>query len=151
MRFSFLLLALLAVGCQPRPTQETAAATPPPARTVPDAPLRETHWALRQLAGQPITVPADTREAYLTLRTDGTAEGNGSCNRFRGSFFSESPSELKFSPLMSTRMACPALETENAFTRALGQSNTYRISGDTLRMLDTTGVTVARLEAVNLK
>ncbi|MFC6225931.1 META domain-containing protein [Hymenobacter artigasi] len=151
MRFPFLFLALLAAGCQTRPAAETAATPPPLARTAPDAPLRETRWVLRQLAGQPITVPADTREPYLTLRADGTAEGNGSCNRFRGSFFSENPSELKFSPLMSTRMACPALETENAFTRALGQSNTYRISGDTLRVLDATGAAVARLEAVYLR
>ncbi|WP_216689085.1 META domain-containing protein [Hymenobacter siberiensis] len=104
-----------------------------------------------QLAGQPITVPADTREPYLLLRADGTAEDNGSCNRFRGSFFSENPSELKFTPLMSTRMTCPAIDTENAFTRALGQASTYRISGDTLRMLDATGAAVVRLEAVYLR
>ena len=153
MRPSFLLLtlALMAAGCQTRPTQEAAATPPPPARTVPDAPLRETRWVLRQLAGQPVTVPANTAEAFLTLRTDGAAEGNGSCNRFRGSFFSETPGELKFSPLMSTRMACPALETENNFTRALGQSQQYRISGDTLRLLDAANTIVARLEAVYLR
>ncbi len=96
-------------------------------------------------------MPADTREPYLLLRADGTAEDNGSCNRFRGSFFSENPSELKFTPLMSTRMTCPAIDTENAFTRALGQASTYRISGDTLRMLDATGAAVVRLEAVYLR
>ena len=106
---------------------------------------------LRQLAGQPVVVPADTHEAFLTLRADGSAEGNGSCNRFRGSFFSETAGELKFSPLMSTRMACPAIATESGFIRALGQSNTYRISGDTLRVLDATGAAVARLEAVYLR
>ncbi|MCI1187277.1 META domain-containing protein [Hymenobacter sp. DH14] len=150
MRFSFLMLALLAAGCNTRPAQETAA-TPPPAPTTPDAPLRETRWVLRQLAGQPVSVPANTREAYLTLRADGTAEGNGSCNRFRGSFFSETESELKFSPLMSTRMSCPAIATENAFTTALGKANSYEISGDTLRVLDASGAAVARLEAVYLK
>ena len=151
MRHAFLLLALLPVGCQPRPVQETTVATPPPPRAVPDAPLRETRWVLRQLAGRPVTVPPDTREPYLLLRADGAAEGNGSCNRFRGSFFSESAGGLKLSPLMSTRMSCPAIDTENAFTRALGQASTYRISGDTLRLLDASGTAVARLEAVYLK
>jgi heat shock protein HslJ len=151
MRFSFLALALLAAGCNPRPAQETAAAALPPAPTKPNAPLRETRWVLRQLAGRPVVVPANTREAYLKLRADGTAEGNGSCNRFRGSFFSETESELKFSPLMSTRMSCPAIATESSFISALGKANSYEISGDTLRVLDTSGTAVARLEAVYLK
>lgn len=150
MRFSFLIVGLLAAGCNTRPAQETAATTPA-APTTPNAPLRETRWVLRQLAGKPVSVPANTREAYLLLRTDGTAEGNGSCNRFRGSFFSETESELKFSPLMSTRMSCPAIDTENAFTTVLGKANSYEISGDTLRVLDTSGTAVARLEAVYLK
>ena len=150
MRLSFLFVATMAAGCQTRPTQE-ATATPPPARQAPAAALRETHWVPRELAGQPVRMPADTREPFLTLRADGTAEGNGSCNRFRGSFFNEKPSELIFSELMSTRMACPAIETENQFTRALGQSRTYRISGDTLRLFSATNVLLARLEAVYLR
>ncbi|GAB3845649.1 hypothetical protein GCM10028822_04390 [Hymenobacter terrigena] len=149
MRFSFFLLGLMAAGCQTRPPQETAASRPP-ARGVPDAPLRETHWVPRQLAGQLVAVPADTQEPYLLLRADGTAEGNGSCNRFRGNFFSETPGGLKFTPLMSTRMACPALATENEFTKALGKSSAYRISGDTLLLFNATSAPVARLEAVHL-
>lgn len=151
MRSSLLILALLAAGCNARPAQETAASSIPPLSSTPNAPLRETRWVLRQLAGQRIAVPANTREAFLTLRADGSAEGNGSCNRFRGSFFSETESELKFSPLMSTRMACPAIATENKFIQALGKANSYEISGDTLQVLDVSGATVARLEAVYLK
>ncbi|MGY3090225.1 heat shock protein HslJ [Hymenobacter sp. UYAg731] len=150
MRLSFLLLALLAAGCQTRPTQGTAAATPPPARVAPNAQLRETRWVPRQLAGQRVAVPADTREPYLLLRADGTAEGNGGYNRFRGTFFNETAGELKFSPLMSTRMSCPAIATENEFNQALGQSSTYRISGDTLLLFNATSAPVARLEAVYL-
>lgn len=151
MRLPFLILGLLAAGCNTRPAQDTAAASLPPASTTPNAPLRETRWVLRQLAGQRVAVPANTREPYLTLRADGSAEGNGSCNGFRGSFFSETESELKFSPLMSTRMACPAITTENGFIGALGKANSYEINGDTLRVLDVSGAPVARLEAVYLK
>jgi heat shock protein HslJ len=150
MRLSFFLLALVAVSCQTRPPQETAAARPP-ARVVPNAQLRETRWVPRQLAGQLVAAPADTQEPYLLLRANGTAEGNGSCNRFRGTFSSEKSGELKFSPLMSTRMACAALAIENEFTKALGQSSTYRISGDTLVLFNATSAPVARLEAVYLR
>ena len=142
-------LVLAATSCQSsQPQQAAQPATPP--RTVPEAPLRGTRWVLRQLAGKPVAVPANTAEAFLMLRPDGTAEGNGSCNRFRGSFFSETSGELKFSPLMSTRMSCPAIGTENDFTRALAQSNTYRISGDTLRLFSASEAPLARLEAVYL-
>ena len=123
----------------------------PPARIVPAAQLRETHWVPRQLAGQPVTLPPGTQEPYLLLRADGRDEGNGSCNRFQGSFFSETAVELKFNPLMSTRMACTAIATENEFTRALGQSSTYRISGDTLLLFSTANVPVIRLAAVYLR
>ncbi|MBH8569615.1 META domain-containing protein [Microvirga sp. STS02] len=150
MRLSFFLLTLLAAGCQTRPPQESAASHSP-SRVAPDARLRETRWVPRQLAGQLVAVPADTQEPYLLLRADGTAEGNGSCNRFRGTFFSEQAGELKFSPLMSTRMACAAIAIENEFTRALGQSSTYRISGDTLLLFNATNAPVARLEAVYLR
>jgi len=150
MRFSALFLAVMAVGCQTHPAPETAATPPPPVRQAPAAALRETHWVPRELAGQPLRVPADTREPFLTLRANGTAEGNGGCNRFRGNFFSEQPGELTFSPLASTRMACPAMQIENDFTRALAQARTYRISGDTLRLFDAANAPVVRLEAVYL-
>ena len=118
---------------------------------LPDAPLRDTRWVPRQLAGKPLSLPANTTEPFLLLRADGTAEGNGSCNRFRGKFFSDIPGDLKFSPLMSTRMACPAMAIETDFNIALAQTTNFRITGDTLRLLDATDATLARLEAVHLR
>lgn len=151
--FSLLLAGLLLAGCQSPPAQQakTAAKASAAPRTTPAAPLRNTRWVLRELAGQPLQLPTGARAPYLLLRPDGTAEGDGGCNRFRGSYFSKTADALKFSPLMSTRMACPALNTENDFTRVLGASSRYRISGDTLRVLDERQAVVARLEAVYLK
>lgn len=148
--FSTFLTLLLVVGCHTRARPDAAGSAAPVGRTAPDAPLSETRWVLRQLNSKPVSVPADTREAYLTLRANGAAEGNGGCNRFRGNYFSETPNALIFSPLMSTRMACPAMETENGFTQALGQARTYRISGDTLWVLGAGAAPLARLEAVYL-
>ena len=153
MRRIFLLsigLPLLSISCQNSQPPQAAPAASTATQVQPAAPLRETRWALRQVAGQPVTVPADTNEPYLLLRADGSAEGNGACNRFRGKFFTEQAGELKFSPLLSTRMACPALATETAFTGALQRSQTYRISGDTLRLYGPSAALLARLEAVYL-
>ena len=145
-----LSFVLLATGCQNTQSRQSAQ-TATPSRPVPDASLREIRWVARQLAGKSIGLPASTNEPFLLLRADGTAEGNGSCNRFRGKFFTDVPGELKFGPLMSTRMACPSLNIETDFNIALAQTTNYRITGDTLRLLDATDDTLVRLEAVYLR
>jgi heat shock protein HslJ len=145
-----LLAVTSAVSCQNLPIKQTEQAGTAMARRAPDASLRETHWVLRQLGAQKVTVPEATSEAFLTLRADGKAEGNAGCNRFRGTFLSETPGELKFGPLMTTRMSCPAIETENGFSRALRETLTYRVEGDTLFLQDGAHAALARLEAVYL-
>ncbi len=54
--------------------------------------------------------------------------------------------KLKFGPLITTRMACPAMETETAFLKALEATTRYQVSGKSLTLFggDTA---VARLEA----
>jgi heat shock protein HslJ len=149
--YSFALPALLLVtGCQNLPIKQTEKSSDSTARRAPDAQLRETHWVLRRIGSQKITVPENTSEAFLTLRADGNAEGNAGCNRFRGTFISETPGELKFGPLVTTRMSCPAIETENGFSRALRGTLTYRVEGDTLFLQDGAHAPLARLEAVYL-
>ena len=105
---SLLVLALRLAGCQnTSPRHQLKRLCPP--NPFPDVSLRETRWVPRQLAGKLISPSISTSKPFPLLRTDGAAEGNGSCNRFRGKFFTDTPSELKFSPLISTRMACPAM------------------------------------------
>jgi heat shock protein HslJ len=154
MRVSLLPLLIALAGCQPHPTGSTGTPTATTRSPAPMAALRETRWVLRQLGTQPVTVPDGGQEPYLLLRRNGTAEGQGSCNRFRGTATSDSTKTLSFSPLMSTRMACPALATEQAFTQALAATHAYRISGDTLRLYaatEPTGAPLAKLEAVYLR
>ena len=59
----------------------------------------------------------------------------------------ETPGELKFSPLLSTRMSCPAMTTETDFNRMPAQTLTYRINGNVL-LLNGASSPLARLEAV---
>lgn len=156
MRASLLLLLplLASVSCQSPPTDSTSSPTAASRPPAPAAALYETRWVLRRLGTRPVTVPADGQEPYLLLRRGGNAEGQASCNRFRSTAFTDSIKSLTFSPLLSTRMACPALETEQAFTQALAATHSYRISGDTLHLYaapEPTGSPVARLEAVYLR
>lgn len=145
MRF-FLPSLLLLAACQTTaPTTETtpAAATPAPA---PAAELRGSRWLLHNLGSQPIT-PTAGKEVYLQLNTaELQAEGQAGCNRFRGSFELTAPDQLRFGPLMATKMACPDLSTETGFMGALTATRSYRISGDTLRLYgDPAGITLAEL------
>ncbi|RZK19439.1 MAG: META domain-containing protein [Hymenobacter sp.] len=154
---SFVLAALpgfFCLSCQS--TASTAANSPATANRLPTpaAALFETRWVVRQLGSQHVTVPAGGQEPYLLLRRAGAAEGQGSCNRFRSSAFTDSTSTLTFTPLLSTRMACPAIATEQSFTQALAATHSYRISGDTLRLYAAptpTATPLARLEAVYLR
>lgn len=149
--FCVLPALLLVAGCQNLPIQQTERPGSSAAMRGPDAPLRETRWVLREIGNKAITVPPNTVEPFVTLRSDGTAEGNASCNRFRGHFVAETPGELKFSPLMSTRTSCPAIATETEFNRVLSQTLTYRINGDMLLLLNGANSPLARLEAVYLR
>lgn len=155
---SFAALAalpgLLCWGCQTTPPTTTGSPAAASRPLAPAATLFETRWVVRQLGNQPITVPEVGQEPYLLLRRAGAAEGQGSCNRFQGSAFTDSTSSLTFSPLLSTRMACPAIATEQAFTQALAATHSYRISGDTLRLYAASApgpTPLARLEAVYLR
>jgi heat shock protein HslJ len=156
LRFSAALLSslgLLCLGCQS--TTPITASTPTVASraAAPGASLFETRWVLRQVNNQTVTVPEGGQEPYLLLRRTGATEGQGSCNRFRSTAATDSASHLIFTPLMSTRMSCPAITTEQAFTQALAAAHSFRISGDTLRLYAPTepdATPLARLEAVYL-
>jgi heat shock protein HslJ len=158
MRPLFLILPgflLLGAACQrtDRGSSAPLVSTTPAAPTTPDARLRETRWVLRRIASQPVAdSTAGGQQPYLQITDAGTAEGQGSCNRFRGTLQpATNDGELQFSPLASTRMACPALATETLFTKALQSTRAYRIKGDTLWLYgnpERSGTALARLEAV---
>jgi len=152
---AFLLPCLLLAGSACQRVTDRANTTPQATTLTPDAPLRETRWVLRQIGGQPISEPAAAgQEPYLFISAAGTAEGQGGCNRFRGGLKpATEDAELEFAPLMSTRMACPELVTEQAFTQALDNTHAYRITGNLLLLYadaERTGTPLAQLEAVKL-
>lgn len=158
MRTSWLFAStmLLAASCQTTvPATDSSTSTNPAATLPADASLRNTRWVLRQLNGQVVPPPTNA-EPYVLLRQDApNAEGNGSCNRFRGTYEQPADGQVRFGALLSTRMACTSPDgntTETSFLRALESTRTYRISGDTLRLFGEAGTTPAAvLHAVYLR
>jgi heat shock protein HslJ len=130
----------------------SASATPeasaPPA---PAAALEGTEWRLVDIGGQPSPAGADsTRHPGFTLLAEGRkVQGSAGCNRMTGTYQLDGQ-KLKFGPLATTRMACPAMQTETAFLKALEATTRYEVSGSSLTLYGA-DTAVARLEAAAAK
>jgi heat shock protein HslJ len=135
------------VGASAAPDTSAPAAPAAPAPAVPAAALEGTEWRLADIGGQPAPAGADsTRHPGFTLIAEGRkVQGSAGCNRMNGTYQLDGQ-KLKFGPLATTRMACPDMQTETAFLKALQATTRYEISGSSL-MLFGADTAVARLEA----
>ena len=140
-RIGFGLLSSLAIvlaACSTAASQSPSASSPGGAgasgspATVDGSPIGApelvgTNWVLGDLPGQ---VLADVRPT-IAFSGDGTVTGNAGCNTFNGTYTAEG-SDLTFSPLATTRMACEgAADTiEQAFLPALQATSAYEITSD---------------------
>ena len=114
------------------------------------APLVATYWNVKQVDGQSFKPLKGGRDAHLRLdEKQKRATGYSGVNSFSGSFES-SAAGLSFGPIAATRRAGPppAMAFETAFFKALGETKSYRISGETLELLDAAGAVRVRLEAL---
>ena len=155
---SLTLLAAMLTACPSPRSSGTAdsagaAAAPDtsapaaPAPTAPAAALEGTEWRLADIGGQPSPAGADsTRHPGFTLIAEGRkVQGLAGCNRMNGTYHLDGQ-KLKFGPLATTRMACPDMQTETAFLKALEATTRYEVSGSSLTLYGA-DTAVARLEA----
>ena len=110
------------------------------------APLENTHWQLIRLNRQTIT-PDPQRGPDITLNSENhRVAGAGGCNRIMGGYTLEA-SKLTFSQMASTMMACPTgMDTEREFLKALDHVQSWKITNNTLRLLDASGKTLATFQ-----
>jgi putative lipoprotein len=123
-------IVLVAVGCSYKG----------PAKTAPDTgtTLTNTHWKLVLVDAVAVITPADAREVHLILRPDYRVTGFGGCNTFSGTWEMKED-QLIVGPLMSTMMACPEMETEQALLAALDGAVATEISGEKLTITGSDG------------
>lgn len=116
-----------------------------------DAALIDTVWRLKKLAGAPVRMAPGQTVPQLVLHapTDaGVARLSGSdgCNRISGSYHQDG-TQLSFSAIAGTKMACPAGERQaRAFRQALSRVAQWRVDGNQLDLKDASGKELARLE-----
>lgn len=103
-------------------------------------------WNLEELNGQPVSKPT---KAHLLFSpgTVSSVAGNTGCNNLRGTVELTGVNFMKFSPLATTKMACPGDNIEAQFVEAMGQVNNWSIANDQL-LLSNGKILIAKLRGV---
>ena len=135
--------ALAVAGCKSKSTG-TPALKPQAGVTM----VEGVSWKLAEVNGRPVEpVAADDRAAHFKLdAAQKRAAGYSSINNFQGGYELDG-SKLKFGNLAMTRRAGPEplMNQESAFTKAMGQTASWRAAGaDGIELLDINGNVLAR-------
>lgn len=126
----FIVLMFIFTACQSTPAAQ--------ADTGAAAELRNTLWKLTVLDGATVQTGQAQRMASLTLTSEASnARIVTACNGGSAGF-SLNGSSLKFSPAISTKMACPPaqMKQEAAFFNAIENTASYKITGEVLELFD---------------
>ncbi|RYH12097.1 YbaY family lipoprotein [Tropicimonas sp. IMCC6043] len=117
----------------------------------PDADLIDTFWKLEELGGAEVTAIEGKQDPHLVFLGDGGYSATVGCNMLRGSV-EIGDGTVDFGPAAMTMMACPPPldEIERSFAKALGAAAGYRITGETLELLDSSDMVLARFHVVHL-
>lgn len=120
--------------------------------TISDATITETYWKLNELNGKAVMVPEGRKEAHLILKKENARlNGNNGCNIVNGSYELSNPNRIRFSQMISTKMACMDMDTESEFMNVLSMADSYHIKGDTLQLFRARMAPLAKFQAVYLK
>ncbi len=106
--------------------------------------VADTHWKLTELNGHKV----NHSSAFIFFSAENNrVHGNSGCNNFSGIFELKEGNQIRLSQMASTRMACPDMDTEQAFLSVLGMADNYTISGGTLSLNMARMAPMARFEA----
>lgn len=124
---------------------EPDAACPPPFAALP---LEGVDWQAVRVGDRAVAAEARQGPRAPGLRFDaGTKRfgGSGGCNRLAGTY-ALNGSSLRLEGAAATKMACPDLEAEQAFVRALEATARHRVLGGMLELYDAEGALLVRFE-----
>ena len=107
--------------------------------------LTDTEWRLASVENAPL--PDDVNPPTLLLTPDGEASGMAGCNSFRGTYRLDQ-NRLYLSPLATTKMACPNLETENDYLYELATVVNYRMGEGELVLFNEKSEVVLRFNTL---
>jgi heat shock protein HslJ len=105
--------------------------------------IRDRDWMLTSLAS--MSVPSD-RPPTIRFQPDGRVAANTGCNTAGGDYRVDG-NRLDIGTMAMTRRACAderRNELESAFVSAIERTESFRIAGDSLELLDASGGVLAR-------
>lgn len=107
---------------------------------VPDRRLRlHDIWVLTTLEGRVVRPPdhGQSMQPYIEFHIrDNRYMGFDGCNTFTGSIDAVEQNNIRLGPALGTKIRCADMTVADAFLRLLSRSDTYRISGLTLTLLE---------------
>lgn len=107
-----------------------------------DAALVDTDWVLTAIHGRP---PLEGVRITLSLGAESFG-GLAGCNHYGGTYVAASDDVLTLGEITVTAMLClepeGVMKQEGGYTQALAEAAGYRVTGDTLEILDVTGQVV---------
>ncbi len=132
---------LFGAACQVLPGGKGAPVSAEPA-------LGAKKWELVELNGAPFPTTTDGERPHLIFLEDAQrVAGSAGCNRIMGSYTLRKDGSLELGPLATTMMACPDMEAEAAFLKALSEFGSTRRENGALLFFDEAGRTTVRLIA----
>ena len=106
-----------------------------------------TYWQLVELDGVQLEQKDTGQAPYLTFNPDKTLHGYGGCNKIVGSYLIKGDVFL-FNRGAMSRLACPeGMDLENLLIEILDESESYRVDGDALMLIDQSEKVRARFVA----
>lgn len=150
VRNGHLFLSLMADGgiyeFEPLEAPTSSPAHTPLAAQMPSARLLEgPRWVATRL-GETTVAATGSRVPHLVFAGE-RAAGSDGCNRISGGYTVDGQG-IRFGAMVGTQMACPGTgEVERAFGAALRAARRWRITDQTLELLDADGEVAARFEA----
>lgn len=112
--------------------------------------IEDTKWKLVELNGIPIEKATNsTKEMFLQLLKEKRYAAYAGCNNMMGGFeLKEDALRIKFTKGVSTMMACPDMETEQAFAKMLETVDNYSINGNQMTLNKARMAPLARFEVM---
>jgi len=136
-----LCAAFFAGACStPKPSNNSAAS------------LENTYWKLMLLDDTAVSTPEGAREIQFVLNSEThRVSGFSGCNSMMGVYTVEKE-KLVFSNMGGTRMACAdTMELELRIHQMFSKVANWKISGETLTLIDSRGKAIATFESRYMK
>lgn len=112
--------------------------------------LSNSSWRLVKLNGKVVEKNKDeNKELGIIFSTDGRFSAYAGCNNMMGDYeLKEAESQIKFSKVGMTMMACPDDSMEKEFAEAIELADNYNFDGKTLKLNKARMAPIAEFEII---